>query len=95
MTTNVLTGTPLYLAPEAVKGDQLVNARSDLYVVGYLLLTAGRASGERARPRTGAGLVCGEHGVVTRPGHRAVGRLAPRAGRRASDARDRSRRAVD
>ena len=39
----VLTGTPLYLAPEAIKGDRNVDARSDLYAlgaVGYFLLTA-------------------------------------------------------
>ena len=39
----VLTGTPLYLAPEAIKGDHNVDARSDLYAlgaVGYFLLTA-------------------------------------------------------
>jgi predicted Ser/Thr protein kinase len=38
---NVLTGTPLYMAPEAVKGDDFVDGRSDLYAlgaVGYFLL---------------------------------------------------------
>ena len=39
----VLTGTPLYIAPEAIRGDHNVDARSDLYAlgaVGYFLLTA-------------------------------------------------------
>ena len=39
---NVLTGTPLYIAPEAIKADHNVDARSDLYAlgaVGYFLLT--------------------------------------------------------
>ena len=39
---NVVTGTPLYLAPEAIKGNQFIDARSDLYAlgaVGYYLLT--------------------------------------------------------
>ena len=39
---HVLTGTPMYMAPETVKGDTSVDARSDLYAVGavgYFLLT--------------------------------------------------------
>jgi len=39
---NVLTGTPLYLSPEAIRGEHDVDARSDLYAlgaVGYFLLT--------------------------------------------------------
>ena len=39
---NVLTGTPLFMAPEAIKGEQFVDGRSDLYAlgaVGYFLLT--------------------------------------------------------
>jgi serine/threonine-protein kinase len=39
---NVLTGTPLYLSPEAIRGEHYVDARSDLYAlgaVGYFLLT--------------------------------------------------------
>ena len=39
---NVMTGTPLFLAPEAIKGEQFVDGRSDLYAlgaVGYFLLT--------------------------------------------------------
>ena len=38
---NVLTGTPLYMAPEAVRGENFVDGRSDLYAlgaVGYFLL---------------------------------------------------------
>jgi serine/threonine-protein kinase len=41
-TRHVLTGTPLYMAPEAVRGEQSVDGRSDLYAlgaVGYFLLT--------------------------------------------------------
>jgi hypothetical protein len=39
---NVLTGTPLYLSPEAIMAPEKVDARSDLYAVGcvgYFLLT--------------------------------------------------------
>ena len=39
---HVLAGTPLYIAPEAIKGEQFVDGRSDLYAlgaVGYYLLT--------------------------------------------------------
>ena len=39
---NVLTGTPLYMAPEAIRGAEFVDGRSDLYAqgaVGYFLLT--------------------------------------------------------
>ena len=37
----VLTGTPMYMAPEAIKGEQFVDGRSDhaLGAVGYYLLT--------------------------------------------------------
>ena len=36
---NVLTGTPLYMSPEAIKGTEFVDGRSDLYALGYFLLT--------------------------------------------------------
>jgi serine/threonine protein kinase len=41
---NAVTGTPLYLSPEAVNAPDRVDARSDVYAlgaVGYFLLTAG------------------------------------------------------
>ena len=41
-TANVLVGTPLYMAPEAIAGDVAPDGRSDLYAlgaVGYFLLT--------------------------------------------------------
>jgi serine/threonine-protein kinase len=39
---NLVRGTPLYMPPEAITGDQALDARSDLYavgMVGYFLLT--------------------------------------------------------
>ena len=39
---HLLVGTPMYMAPEAIKGEQFVDGRSDLYAlgaVGYFLLT--------------------------------------------------------
>jgi eukaryotic-like serine/threonine-protein kinase len=41
---NVLTGTPLYMAPEAIRAEEMVDGRSDLYALGavaYYLLTGG------------------------------------------------------
>jgi hypothetical protein len=41
-TTNAITGTPMYLAPEAISAPDSVDGRSDLYAlgcVGYFLLT--------------------------------------------------------
>jgi eukaryotic-like serine/threonine-protein kinase len=38
---NLLTGTPLYMSPEAIRGEDAVDARADLYAlgaVGYMLL---------------------------------------------------------
>lgn len=40
--TNAITGTPLYLSPEAINNPQSIDGRSDLYAlgaVGYFLLT--------------------------------------------------------
>jgi len=42
LTSNGLTGTPLYMSPEAIQTPQLVDTRSDIYAVGavgYFLLT--------------------------------------------------------
>ena len=41
-TTNSMTGTPLYMSPEAIQSPSFVDARSDIYAVGavgYFLLT--------------------------------------------------------
>jgi serine/threonine-protein kinase len=40
--TSIITGTPLYVAPEVIRGGQAIDGRSDLYAlgaVGYFLLT--------------------------------------------------------
>ena len=55
----LLTGTPMYMAPEAIKGEQFVDGRTDIYAlgaVGYFLLTAStvfssnNARGDRRPP---------------------------------------------
>ena len=79
---NVITGTPLYLSPEAITSPDAVDARSDLYAVGgvaYYLLT-GRYVFEGKTVVE----VCGHqlHTAPTPPserlGHAAAGRTSRR-----------------
>lgn len=56
---NSLTGTPLYMAPEAIQAPNSVDARSDLYAVGavgYFLLT-----GQPVFAATGLMELCQQH----------------------------------
>ncbi|MBI2893787.1 MAG: serine/threonine protein kinase [Deltaproteobacteria bacterium] len=62
--TNTITGTPLYLAPEAIISSSDVDARSDLYAVGavgYFLLT-----GKHVFEGGSVVEICGHH-LHTRP----------------------------
>jgi eukaryotic-like serine/threonine-protein kinase len=74
--TNAITGTPLYMAPEAIRAPASVDARSDLYSLGALtwFLLVGR-------PPFGGGNildVCSQH-LHTAPGRpsSALGRAIP------------------
>jgi len=56
---NVVTGTPQFLSPEAIRSPELVDARSDLYALGavaYFLLT-----GEQVFSGTTVLQVCSDH----------------------------------
>jgi serine/threonine-protein kinase len=74
--TNTITGTPLYMSPEAIRAPATVDARSDLYSVGVVawFLLVGRP------PFGGHNLmeVCGNH-LYTAPPRpsTAVGRSIP------------------
>jgi serine/threonine-protein kinase len=74
--TNTITGTPLYMSPEAIRAPATVDARSDLYSVGVVawFLLVGRP------PFGGHNLmeVCGNH-LYTAPPRpsTAVGRTIP------------------
>ncbi len=62
--TATLTGTPLYMAPEAIRTPAALDARSDLYslgAVGYFLVT-----GTHVFPGRNAIEVCGHH-LHTKP----------------------------
>jgi eukaryotic-like serine/threonine-protein kinase len=70
---NVIAGTPLYMAPEAITSPRSIDARSDLYAVGavgYFLLT-----GEPVFPGRTVFEVVGQtlHQSVTPPSERAPG----------------------
>jgi serine/threonine-protein kinase len=57
--TEAITGTPLYLSPEALTAPDTVDARSDLYslgAVGYFMLTGGHVFGGQTLVE-----VCGHH----------------------------------
>ena len=74
---NVLTGTPQYMAPEAIKGEQFVDGRSDLYAlggVGVFLLT-----GEPIFPSGNLVEVVAHHlhTAPTPPSRRGVGHIPP------------------
>ena len=62
--TSAITGTPLYLSPEALTAPEKVDARSDLYAlgaVGYFLLTGKHVFGGQTLVE-----VCGHH-LHTKP----------------------------
>jgi serine/threonine-protein kinase len=71
---DIVTGTPMYMAPEAIRSADDVDARSDLYslaAVGYYLLT-----GQHVFTGANAVEVCGHH-LHTKPRHPAEALGAP------------------
>ncbi len=74
--TDTITGTPLYLSPEAIRAPETVDGRSDLYscgAVGYFLLTGTHVFAGRNVVE-----ICGHH-LHTPPPHPAerLGREVP------------------
>jgi eukaryotic-like serine/threonine-protein kinase len=71
---DIVTGTPMYMSPEAIRSPERVDARSDLYslaAVGYYLLT-----GRHLFTGANAVEVCGHH-LHTEPRHPAEALGAP------------------